>query len=163
MKTIELSQGYVAMVDDEDYEMLSKHNWCAEVTKHIVYGMASIYGPNRKKTTIRMHRLILGVTDPKIHVDHKDRDGRNNQKENLRIVTHAQNMMNRKRPIQNTSGFKGVHPHKQSGKWRATIAVNGKDRSLGLFLCPIEAAKAYDTAAKVYYGEFARLNFPESP
>lgn len=104
-----------------------------------------------------MHRLLTNA--PKgSQVDHINGDKLDNRKINLRVCTHSQNQINRGKQKNNTSGFKGVYPQKQSKKYRAKISVNGKEYHLGYFDCPIEAAKAYNAATLNYHEEFAKLN-----
>jgi len=109
-----------------------------------------------------LHRVILGVTDPEIKVDHKDGNGLNNVRYNLRVCTTAENTRNKQKSKGNTSGFKGVCWHKRDKCWAVQICVDYKGVHLGHFPGTpegkIEAAKAYNVAAIKYYGEFARLN-----
>ena len=120
---------------------------------------------NNKK--IKMHRFIKPCTIG-MSIDHiKSFNGipksLNNLEVNLREVTHQQNMMNRRKPnINAASQYKGVTWHKKSSKWQAQIRKNGKHIHLGLFLTDKDAAQAADTAAKLYFGEYANLNFPET-
>ncbi len=112
-----------------------------------------------------MHRAILGVTDPAIEVDHRSGDGLNNRRGNLREATRAQNSRNLGLPRNSTSGFKGVSFTRSKGQplakpWQASINVNWKGYHLGYFATAAAAARAYDAAARVHFGEFARLNFP---
>jgi hypothetical protein len=161
-----------AMVDDEDYDKLSQYNWCAIKGGHTFYATTTIRQPDGRRMMTQMHRIIMQLTDKKIFVDHKDGNGINNQKSNLRAVTQAQNMCNRLSNKIATSKYVGVswHQYKRKrkdgsyhyyGYWTAVIGSNGKDFRLGLFKDEIEAAKAYDAKAKELHGEFARLNFPE--
>lgn len=146
------------MVDDADFEWLSQWKW------HLRYGGGNCYyaarSGNKKKgekTTVKMHRLILGLTDSKIEADHKDRNGLNNQRENLRIATRSQNLINRKSKTGSTSKYLGVN--KKWRKWEAKIKPGGqKIVYLGLFKTEIEAALAYNEAATRLHGEFANLN-----
>ena len=91
-------------------------------------------------------------------LDHKDYDGLNNRIENLREATTSQNMANAPKKKNNSTGFKGVHFNKKKKKYYGRIMVNRENKHLGWFCDPIEAAKAYNTAAIKYFGEFARLN-----
>jgi hypothetical protein len=164
MKEIQLTKGYVALVDDEDFERVNQYCWCAGITTHRD-GSKTVYAKRANNEVLAfycMHRLILGITDPQIEVDHEDHNGLNNQKYNLRVATSSQNQANAKVRSDNTSGFKGVCWHKQHEKWNARIQVNGTMLHLGLFTDPIEAAKSYDAAAVKYHGEFARCNFAEA-
>jgi hypothetical protein len=96
-------------------------------------------------------------TWPKL-LDHIDGNGINNRLENLREATSSQNAHNMRKSRRNTSGFKGVSKHKATGSWQANIALNGKQRFLGLFDTAKAASEAYDAAAEKLHGEFARTN-----
>jgi len=160
MREIPLTRGYVTLVDDDDYEWLSQWKWYAANDRTNVYVQRAERLDNGKQRTIRMHRLILGVGKG-IVVDHIDRDGLNNQRSNLRIATPQQNTWNRRKFRSNTSGFRGVAWDSSNQKWKAKININGKPTHLGLFDTPEEAAWMYDHAARIHYGEFASLNFPD--
>src|SRR5579885_2603825 len=150
MKLISLTQGKFALVDDADFDRLTQHKWSAyrRVTKGktVWYAIRKQCTRTNRRTTVYMHRQVLGVTDPKVEVDHRDSDGLNNQRKNLRIATHAQNQQNsRKQVVKCSSQFKGVYKHKD-GKWIAQIKVPGErvQRYLGSFENEHEAAEAYD-------------------
>jgi hypothetical protein len=152
MKEIKLTQGKVAIVDDEDFEELNKVKWYAYKGGRTFYAVRS---PIRGKPVIRMHRVLLPEAR---FVDHIDHDGLNNTRANLRAATSAQNSANSRKPQKpGHSKFKGVtkHPH---GKWQAQIKADGKYRYLGLFDTEEAAAKAYDDAAHRLFGEFACAN-----
>jgi hypothetical protein len=158
-RKIKLTQEKYAMVSQEDFEEINKHKWSA-VNNHneTYYAIRGIY-INRRKKRIIMHREIM---KPKAGfvVDHKDGDGLNNTRENLRIVTAAENAYNRKKHKNKCSSkYKGVSREKDSKKWRAIINYKGIPIRLGFFDSEIEAAKAYDDAAKELYREYAKLNF----
>lgn len=163
MKEILLTNsGKVALVDDEDFEWLSAFTWQSEPHRRTWYARA-YYSPSRgKRAVVRMHRLILKTTSD---IDHKDGNGLNNQKINLRVATNNQNQYNSRRRRDNSSGFKGVTRHwsngKWTGKWAARIVHNGRDIWLGSFENPVDAAIAYDDKAMELRPEFARINFPE--
>lgn len=160
MKQIPLTQGQFALVDDEDFEYLNQFKWYADKRSHTYYANTHIY-KNQKNTVVSMHRIILGLTDSKIQGDHKDKNGLNNQRYNLRVCTCAQNQRNKKAREGGSSKYIGVHWHKKGNKWQSRIKMDGNQISLGLFTDEIEAAKAYDKAAKFYHQEFASLNFKE--
>jgi hypothetical protein len=159
-KEIPLTQGKVAIVDDCDFEWLNQWKWLAHNNHNLNwYAKRTDYHGGLRKEVIIMHRLIIGAEKGQ-YVDHKDRDGLNNQRGNLRFCTKAQNAQNMELGSRNTSGFKGVS--RDHGKqWRATIRENNRQYRIGHFPTALEAALAYDVAAKRLHGEFARLNFPE--
>ncbi len=170
MKEIHLTQGKVALVDDEDYELLNKYKWCAKKDRNIFYTTRGITiqsqnkAKNIKQKTkiIRMHRLIMkGKLKSNKEIDHINGNSLDNRRCNLRIVTRSQNNMNQKK-TRGTSKYKGVSWHKNNKKWRSQIRLNGKQMYLGLFDNEAEAAKAYDKRAKELFGEFAKPNFGEN-
>lgn len=155
MKQIKLSRGLVALVDDKDYDRLSEYSWNATVCSNGAVYAARTVRLGAKKKNIRMHRVILGIVSPKVEVDHKDGNTLNNQRRNLRLCSHKQNMANmKKRRTRSTSQFKGVSLHKHSGLWRATIRFT----HLGYFKTEKEAAQAYNSAAGHVFGVHARVN-----
>ena len=99
MKTIELTQGYIALVDDADFDRVSAHKWYANVDRRRgkVYAYRKTHGPHDKRKSIYLHRVLLGVSDPKVRVDHDDGNGLNNQRYNLRPCTNGQNNMNQQK------------------------------------------------------------------
>lgn len=153
--------GLFALIDPDDVEIVSEYRW------HPVTGFAgAIYASstNRLGVTcpkIQMHRLVMGVTDVSVFVDHRDHDGLNNQKSNLRKATARQNQRNR-RASGEASRYKGVWL--SGGKaWYAEIKGDHKRYRLGPYRSEEDAAKVYDEYARLLHGEFAYLNFPESP
>lgn len=152
MKEIQLTQGKVALVDDEDYEYLNQWKWYACKICHVYY---AIRRPktNGKYTSVYMHREILN-TPKGIQVDHEDHNGLNNQRANIRLATNSENSRNRKLI---KGKYKGVY-HSGKKTWRAYITVNKKPVCLGIFRSEKDAAVAYNKEAKKHYAEFACLN-----
>lgn len=155
-KEIPLTKGYVAIVDDEDYELVSCRKWRATVGRSgCVYAISYTRNADGKKSTVSMHRLLMGVTDPKINVDHISGNGLDNRRSNMRLCTRAQNAWNTGVSKISVSGVKGVSL--RDGKWQSMIRVCGKRIWLGCFALKQDAAAAYEAAAIKYHGEFARL------
>jgi hypothetical protein len=136
-----------ALVDNEDFERLTQHNWGCEKKSN------NVRRHNSTSTFISLASAVLQTT---MMVDHKDRNGLNNQKYNLRICTYSQNMRNRKKGSNGTSKYKGVSFIKRDQCWLAQHMCN----RLGRFKIEEDAARAYDEAARKDFGEFACLNFP---
>jgi hypothetical protein len=158
MKELVLTKGKVALVDDEDFERLSKYKWTTQKgQKGGYYAHRTITVSLNCKKKILLHRQILGISDPNIKVDHKDRNSLNNQKENLRICTQSQNLANRESKLGSTSKYLGVSWHKVNKIWVASIN-KGPKKYLGSFRNEVDAAKAYNEAASKVHGEFANLN-----
>lgn len=153
MKCIFLSQNKFSFVDDEDYIWLNQWKWCATANNHGIYYAVRCIGNNK---FVRMHRLIMQATERQ-EIDHRNGNGLDNQKDNLRFCTHSQNMFNMK-PRSGTSSYKGVYWDKTNKKWRVQITVGGKARTFGRHTNEIDAARIYNGMAKKYFGEFARLN-----
>jgi hypothetical protein len=164
MKEIKLTQGKVALVDDADYEWLNQWKWHANISRNTFYAKRAVWISGEKKYIhIKMHRLILGLTDPLVLADHKDGNGLNNQRENLRSCTEHENRKNRSSYIGSKSKYKGVSLSPPSPNWRATITINGRMKHLGYFAKEEDAALAYNEAAANHHGEFARLNILPRP
>lgn len=177
MKLIPLTQGQFAIVDEDDYDELIKLKWHAGRYRTKFYAKKGGPATGSRKirsANIKMHRLIMKVTDPSLHVDHINSDTLDNRKCNLRICTMAQNSKNRSSAKNSASKYLGVNLQKttrllSNGEyktyqyWRAEIRINHKAIFLGQFPFTeddeILAAKAYDVAATKYHGEFANLNF----
>jgi hypothetical protein len=154
---IPLTQGKVALIDDCDAH-LAQHKWYATRTpqgRWYAQRTARVDDGARK---VLLHREALGITDPAVEVDHKDGNGLDCRRHNIRPATPSQNQANRQpaRP-----GLKGVRLHRLRNHWWAVITIAGRRTYLGRFPDAEAAARAYDTAARRLFGEFARLNFPE--
>lgn len=164
MKEIKLSQGFIAYVDDEDYEYLNQFKWHVIKKGNTYY--ARRYGGrfNGKDVKVFMHREIMKPASD-MEVDHIDRNGWNNLKINLRICTHRQNIMNK--CAVGRSKYKGVWFNSSTVKGkkyeyiRALLRINGIRYHIGNFQTEIEAARAYDQKAREICGDFANLNFQE--
>ena len=155
-REIPLSRGLVALVDDADYDaIMAVGKWFADPAPDTFYASRKSSRRDGKQRTIRMHTFITGWG----YVDHIDGNGLDNRRRNLRAATSSKNQMNRGMDSDNTSGFKGVHRIRL--RWAAQIGADGRKIFLGSFATPQEAARAYDAAAVLHHGEFARLNFPE--
>jgi hypothetical protein len=161
MKRIKLTHEKFALVDDDDYEVLSQYHWQARKKRNTWYAQRGCIRGG-KETTQRMHRAILGLIDPAIFVDHINGDGLDNRRSNLRIATVAQNNHNSRKPRNNRSGFKGVSQRKGFKQWHAYIYVGNSQVHLGFYDDPEFAAMVYDSFAKQLFGEFFRPNFPEN-
>ena len=157
VKQVELTRGFFALVDDEDYEMvINKSSWCAHDKKRkTLYAIGSELKADGKTRTIKMHRFILGIDDPAIWVDHKDGNGLNNTRDNLRICSRNQNQQNRPANSNNKSGYKGVYFDSRRELWIASIMANRKPVYLGRFQTPEEAAAAYAMASEKLHKEFS--------
>ncbi|MGG5541944.1 AP2 domain-containing protein [Burkholderia vietnamiensis] len=155
MKEIPLTKGFVALVDDEDFEALSKYRWHVTECGRNRYAERSVREGKRVRK-ILMHREIL-QPHPGMHVDHRDGDGLNNQRANLREATRSQNQHNRGKSCNNTSGYKGVSRHSRDGSWAASISKDGKHINLGYYATPELAYGAYCRAAEELHGEFKRI------
>jgi len=162
-RRIVLSQGKHALVDPDDYDRLGRHKWYVCKRSNTCYAIRGQWSPElKKRLTISMHREIIDIPEG-LYIDHVNHNGLDNRKANLRPATPAQNAQNAKYPKINTSSkYRGVWYNKKKKRWRAVIGINNTRKVIGNFREEIDAARAYDEAAKKHYGEFAVLNFPES-
>lgn len=157
MREIPLTQGKVAIVDDEDFERLSQWKWYYKASNLTGYAARDVTVEG-KRVRIKMHRIIMNPADDE-EVDHIDGDGCNNQRHNLRVCTHQENCCNNRRATGEGATYRGVRY--ESGRWRAAISSGDSVKSLGSFLTEEDAARAFDSDAHQRYGEFAKLNFPD--
>lgn len=155
MKTISLNKGYVAIVDDEDFENVSRLKWCI-TSLNPDKPARKVYARHSSRCVL-MHRFILNA--PKgIHIDHINHDTLDNRKINLRLCTVSENLRNRGPERTNKSGFKGVYWNTRDKVWRAQIKLHQQVKPLGTFRFPQDGAMAYDRAAIQLHGEFAVTN-----
>jgi AP2 domain/HNH endonuclease len=157
MPEIPLTKGFIALVDEEDFDLVSQMRWYAHADRR-----NNVYARSRthNQTGIYMHRLILGAAKGD-EVDHHNHNGLDNRRSNLRLCSRTQNNGNARLQRHNTSGFKGVSFNKPRNRWQAYINFEGKKISLGYFDSPRHAALKYNAAASEYFGEFANVNrFP---
>jgi hypothetical protein len=157
VKKIELTRGMHAIIDDDDYALVSKFKWYAHVcggqTNHRkYYAKRRVYTSGRNSFIMSMESFLIGKIQGMV-IDHIDGDSLNNSRSNLRHCTQAENLRNIKKP-----GIKGVCFRKNSKRYAARIGVFGKTIQIGTFDSKIEAARAYDAAAVSLYGEFASTN-----
>jgi hypothetical protein len=157
MKTIPLTRGQVAMVDDADFEHLSKFKWYFHPAG---YAARDIWNSqsHRKLKTVLMHREIMAAPAG-MDIDHADDNGCDNQRHNLRIATRAENMWNREKRPNTSSVYKGVYWDSGDRKWIARITKHGVKTVIGYFDNERHAAMAYDIWARAMFGQFARPNF----
>lgn len=153
MKEINLTQGQVALVDDEDFETLNGFRWYANKHGNTFYAGRNLRVDGKEKQ-VYMHQIILNGRG----IDHIDHNGLNNQRANLRFCTPRENMMNRQKQGNTSSVYKGVSFHKGTKKWRTTIQINGKIIHVGLYNTEADAARAYNSKAIDLFCEFANLN-----
>lgn len=164
-RTINLSQGKVALVSIEDYERVSQFKWtAAKVTRKGrlmgYYAMRGIWFPKEKKLRrVYLHRFILDAPDG-LEVDHKNRDGLDCRRDNLRLATSSQNRANRAK-LKLGNRYRGVwRLSRDTSRWTGQVQHKWKRIHLGIFATEEEAARAYDKKALELFGEFAQLNFP---
>ena len=160
MKKIQLTQGYTALVDDLDFELVNQFKWYAQVDRRKDGTIKNVYAC-RDEGRCRMHRFILGITDSETEVDHRDHQGFNNQRYNLRS-TQDKNQRNARLRNDSSSGFKGVSWSKEKKKWKVFIKLEGINTFVGSSNCLLEAACMYDMAAVKHFGEYASCNFAEA-
>jgi hypothetical protein len=159
MNTVELTlpSGHVALIDALDLPRVSEHRWWARKKPPWNIYVSTRIGPRHDCHQVLLHRFILQVPASQ-RVDHRNHNGLDNRRLNLRLATPTQNDANARRARNNTSGYRGVSWRKKSNKWTAQIQTDGRLRHLGYFTDPWEAAQAYNAEALEAWGEFALLN-----
>ena len=154
---IMLAKGKIALIDVGDLDVVATYDhWDTDPSRNdLCYARSSRHS---KQPRIYMHRLLLSL-GPREYADHINHNGLDNRRCNLRLCTPVQNTHN-SRPMRG-KGFKGVCFYEPTARWRVKITSDGKLKELGYFSTAIEAARAYDDAARILFGSFAYLNFPD--
>lgn len=147
---IQLLHGRVMLISDVDLPRFERRPW------HAIPARSTFYGQAGDDTSVLAHRLVLNAPKGTV-VDHKNRNGLDNRRKNLRLCTSSQNHANSPKQKNNTSGYKGVF-RQRSGNWMARVTVDRAERYLGTYTDPWDAAQAYNQAALEAWGEFAYLN-----
>lgn len=150
------AQSTTAVIDTADYPLVANFRWHAHKSNR---GSGTFYARawkkvDGKRSDTTIHQILMGANG----TDHKDLDGLNNCRSNLRPATHSQNHQNEPKRRGTSSRFKGVYWHTKRARWIATVKLNGKKQHLGSYTSEADAARAYNVAAKNAFGEFARLN-----
>jgi hypothetical protein len=159
-RKIRLTEGKFTLVDQNDFYWLNNFDWFTKKNNKSFYAVRLDNDCAKWPTMVSMHRQIMN--SPKgLLVDHRNLDGLDNRRSNLRIATYSENNCNRLKKKNTSSRFVGVCWEKTKSRWVTHIRHNGKIIYLGLFKSEIDAANAYDQAARMYHKEFAHLNFPE--
>lgn len=158
---VPLTQGYEAIIDAEDAPLVCAWNWCARLSRRPDGSISKVYAKrkatvNGQAIALEMHRVIAATPDG-METDHRDGDGLNNRKSNLRNASVMQNRQNCKTRVDNRSGVKGVHWCETRQRWLARIKTFGRSKYLGAFMNLDEAAGAYRRASVEMHGEFGRL------
>lgn len=152
---IDLGEGKCAWIDVSDLDLCAPYRWRPVLGNRVFYAVASI----AKRMPVPMHRLIMKPRAGMV-VDHINGDGLDNRRSNLRVCTTAQNVRNQnvREDDNKTSQFKGVYRDHDVGRWRAHIQHDGDGICLGSFSCEERAARQYDRAARLFFGQYARTN-----
>lgn len=154
---VDYSKYFIAIIDKEDIDKIKNYRWSVTKTKNTPYAQSTKKDKLGTRTCILMHRIIMNAQKGQ-EIDHKNRNGLDNRKENLRFCTRQQNRWNSKKQNRSISLYKGVSWNKVAEKWQAFLCVNYKNKSLGYFDNQADAAIAYNNAAVKCFGEFAMLN-----
>lgn len=153
MKEIALTQGYIAIVDDQDFEIVSQYKWRVKKATNLNYAQAHSQCGDGKSKSIFMHRFVLNPA-PGQEVDHIDHNGLNCTRANMRLCSKSQNMANQRKQRGKDSIYKGVSWDSVRNKWLAQIKINGKAINLGRYVNELDDYTAYSEAAKKLFGEF---------
>lgn len=152
---VQLTKGYVAIIDAADVPLVGGFNWSACESRHTVYAFRTAPKGAPGPRTVQIHRQLLGFPEG-LTVDHKSGDGLDNRRANLRLATHRENLCNQRLNAANTSGYRGVSWDKTRQRWHAYIKHHGRRTTLGFFTSVEAAAEAYARASEKLHGEFGR-------
>lgn len=157
METVQIDVGHgrKAMIDQEDHARVSGYQWSSFRINRVWYAATEVKDGGR----LYLHRFLLNAVTGS-EVDHRNGDGLDCRKSNLRTATHQQNLANQQLSVANRSGYKGVSRSLRGDKWVAQTKLKGRHVSFGYFRNIEDAARAYDAGMAALHGEFARLNFP---
>ena len=152
---VPLTKGFHSIIDASDMHLVDGYNWhvIANPKTGTMYAARTCRASGRERK-VWMHRVVARSSGD-FEVDHKNRDGLDNRRDNLRVATPSQNMCNRRLQRNNNSGIRGVSYEKKRGKWSARISFNGKKKNLGYYDTADQAGEAYAAAAKELHGEFS--------
>lgn len=157
-REVPLPGGLFALIDENDAAAVLRYRWHVMRRGHTHYAKYTLpWTPDGRRPALLMHRLILGATNDDL-VDHRDGNGLNNQRSNLRVCTAAENLRNARTRVDNASGLKGVGFDRRANRYHARIFLNGRTKHLGYFASAEEAHAAYCRAASDAFGDFARFN-----
>lgn len=156
-KAIPITCGKIAIVDESDYEFVSRFKWQLKKSGRNFYAQHCFW-LDGKVNCEKMHRMILGLKKGEFNVDHINGDGLDNRRCNLRIATDSQNQSNARKRKGCVSSYKGVRWRDETKKWYAEINKDGIKKHLGCFPTERQAAMAYDKAAKEIFGLYAKTN-----
>lgn len=154
-RVIKLFSGEYVRIDEEDYERLSQYSWCLFKSEKWQYAIRTEY-KNGTQKTIYMHREIMGVTDPKIYVDHRDHDGLNNLKSNLRVSDNRFNQYNVGKKSTSKQKYKNIRQLDEN-RWQVRVRTPKGKRVERVVYSEEDAVKLYNELALKYHGEFAYL------
>lgn len=155
-KMIPLTQGKFAMVDDADFEWLNQWKWCLAKTRFVCYAVRHDCSVHPYKN-LYMHRVIMAASGEQ-WIDHRNGDGLDNRRSNLRFCSRGQNRANATKRMTGGSQYKGVSRSRHGDRWRASICIRGEIIRLGTFDSEEDAARAYDAAALRGFADFAKPN-----